>query len=244
MVFPNLKKRVPEPTEEMEGKEEVMSFLNTRTSISKSTTFNIVRIDVLKKSKLKSGKILDVGCGFGGLIKNINHYKKGFSFIGIDLSRTMIAAAKKYCTGIPAKFYARPANKTGFKTESFDLIICKDTIHHINNPVKVLKELYRITKKGGFIYIIDLNRNAPMDYIYIEMQRIVNDNNLTNSMQLYDSIQAAYTVPEMKALCKKAGIKNFKVSAPKAGKNFAKEYSVPAEKKGFIETRWVAVIKK
>ena len=81
MVFPNLKKRVPEPSEEMEGKEEVMSFLSTRTSISKTTTFNIVRIDALKKTRIKSGKILDVGCGFGGLIKNINHNKKGFSFV-------------------------------------------------------------------------------------------------------------------------------------------------------------------
>ncbi|MBW3018036.1 class I SAM-dependent methyltransferase [Candidatus Woesearchaeota archaeon] len=230
----------------MEGKKEVKGFLGTRNSIKRKSTFNVVRIDVLKESKLKSGKILDVGCGFGGLIKNINHYRKGFSFVGIDLSKAMIDAARKYCEGIPAIFYVKPADKTGFKTESFDLVICKDTFHHFNRPVKVLTELYRITKKRGFIYITDLDRNTSMDLVYEEMQRLA-EKRLLTSMMLYDSIQAAYTVPEMKLLFKKAGFKKYKIYTKKSGKNFVKEYNVPdaglRNILGFIETRWVAIIR-
>ena len=86
-----------------------------------------------------------------------------------------------------------------------------------------------------------------MDLVYEEMQRLA-EKRLLTSMMLYDSIQAAYTVPEMKQLFKKAGIKKYKIYTRKAGKNFVKEYNVPdagfRNILGFIETRWIAVIKK
>ncbi|MBW3014561.1 class I SAM-dependent methyltransferase [Candidatus Woesearchaeota archaeon] len=243
MSYLNLKKRIPEPEEEMEGEEEVMSF----SSGQSGSSYKLTCIDIFKNAKLNSGKILDIGCGFGGLIKNIHQQKPSFSFVGIDLSKAMLSMARKFCKGIDVKFYQKEADKTGFKSESFDLIVCKDTIHHFKNPVTILKEMYRLLRKGGYIHMVDIKRNTDEDIIHRLCQHIANTNVL-HAIQYLDSAQAAYTIQEMKQLFKKAGIMNFKIYEPKFNNNTIKKYQILPEKIGsaelFFKTRWIAVIKK
>ena len=37
----------------------------------------------------------------------------------------------------------------------FDIIICTNSFHHYLNPDKAMKEIYRLLKVGGKIYILD-----------------------------------------------------------------------------------------
>ena len=37
----------------------------------------------------------------------------------------------------------------------FDIVMCINSVHHFLNPDKALKELYRLLKEGGKIFIID-----------------------------------------------------------------------------------------
>ena len=39
------------------------------------------------------------------------------------------------------------------KSKSFDVVICMDTLEHIKNDSKVIKELFRILQPGGFAFI-------------------------------------------------------------------------------------------
>ncbi len=43
--------------------------------------------------------------------------------------------------------------KLPFEDETFDTIICNSIIEHVDNIIPVIKELFRILKKGGNIYI-------------------------------------------------------------------------------------------
>jgi SAM-dependent methyltransferase len=40
-----------------------------------------------------------------------------------------------------------------YKDEFFDIVHCVNALDHCKNPLKALKEMYRICKKGGWIYL-------------------------------------------------------------------------------------------
>ena len=47
------------------------------------------------------------------------------------------------------------AQKTSFKTESFDYVIASNMIHHMPYPTKFFREINRILKKGGKLIIFE-----------------------------------------------------------------------------------------
>jgi ubiquinone/menaquinone biosynthesis C-methylase UbiE len=100
---------------------------------------------------------LDVGCGTGWALGEIAKSLHGRGqFYGVDLSTKMIAKAKENFKN-QANFHFMKANAEliPLNNEFFDLIICTNSFHHYLNPVKVLKEMKRLLKSGGKIYILD-----------------------------------------------------------------------------------------
>jgi ubiquinone/menaquinone biosynthesis C-methylase UbiE len=139
------------------------------------------------------------------------------------------------------------ADSLKFEQGFFDLIVCKDTFHHFQNPVKVLKEMYGVLKKGGHIYITDIRRDAPEDIFYQGLQELV-ENNIIHATQFFHSIKASYTMPEIKQILKKAKLKNYKIWKNKITKNFFKEYCVSPKNQlwvsNYFSDRWMLIIKK
>lgn len=99
---------------------------------------------------LKGKRILDVGCGPGRDVKYFK--KKGYNPIGIDLSEEMIKFARRTCD---AEFKIMDMRKLEFESSSFDGVWCSASLFHL--PRKdfkvVLKEIYRILKPQGILYI-------------------------------------------------------------------------------------------
>lgn len=103
-------------------------------------------------SKKDSGrKILDVGCGTGVILNEFNKYGKAY---GIDLSQH----ALKFCKLRGLKNVTKgSALKMPYQSDYFDIIGCFDVLYHkdVKDDEKALKELYRVCKKGGRIFITD-----------------------------------------------------------------------------------------
>lgn len=107
----------------------------------------IKKILELVKRDLKSNtEILDAGCGSGYLLSLI---PKGKLF-GIDISKFLLKIAKKRLKK-RAKLYESFVEKTPFRNDFFDIVICTEVIEHTIDPKKVCKELARITKPTGKI---------------------------------------------------------------------------------------------
>lgn len=245
----NLKKRVPEPMQEMEGYKEVKSFFITPQKLHRESfdIYVLIAKDLLKSFNIKKGKVLDVGCGYGGLIKQLAFFRKNLAFVGIDISKSMLKLGREYLRKVKAKLLFMFAEKLSFKNEEFDLVLCKDTFHHFQNAVKVLKEMYRVTKKGGHIYITDLRRDSSKKVVYQTIQRCAELNEV-NAQQYIDSLRASYTISEMRKLLKKIGIENYKILKPKVRKNFTKDYGVNSKQylsaATYLLGRWNLLIKK
>jgi len=96
-------------------------------------------------------KILDTGCGTGIILNEFNKYGKTY---GIDLS----AHAIKFCKlrGIN-NVTKSSVLKIPFESNYFDVVGCFDVLYHkdVEDDKKALKELSRVCKKGGRIFITD-----------------------------------------------------------------------------------------
>lgn len=102
----------------------------------------------------KNLKILDIGCGTGGLTLFLTNWGK---VIGIEKNQLAIKLAKKR----QLKIIKADAQKLPFSDNKFDLVTIFDVLYHkdINDVIKVIKESYRVLKINGFFLITDSSFN-------------------------------------------------------------------------------------
>lgn len=99
------------------------------------------------KKYLPSGKILEIGSGGGRDAREL--IKKGYNYIGTDISEGLLKAAKKYNPG--AKFLLKSVYDLDFPENSFDgFWACAVLLHIPKNRIdKALKQIHRIVRLGG-----------------------------------------------------------------------------------------------
>ncbi|RSC93655.1 class I SAM-dependent methyltransferase [Tenacibaculum singaporense] len=118
---------------------------NSTRKADKKLTENLIRL----LSPSKEGVYLDIGCGTGNYTHEIQ--KRGFQFIGIDPSETMLKEAKEKNKNITWKIGI--AEKTSLPKNSVDGIIGTLTIHHWNNLNLGFQELYSVLRNKGKVVI-------------------------------------------------------------------------------------------
>ncbi len=94
-------------------------------------------------------KVLDVGCGDGALFHLIKD--KCNEYYGTDISKTALSLIKD--KKVKAKVVNINTEKLPFKDNFFDYTICLDVIEHVFDPVKLVDELFRVTKPEGDVII-------------------------------------------------------------------------------------------
>ena len=159
----------------------------------------------------KKGKVLDVACGYGGLMKGLQKYRKNLKFTGIDIAKSMIAVGRKYIANKKINFDLMSADNINFENESFDYVICKDSFHHFKNPAQGMKELLSLVKNGGTLYIYDLTRDAPLKQIARRLNTFEAEH---EKKRFLASINASLTLAEMRELLRKIGITKFQYFYP------------------------------
>ncbi len=110
-------------------------------------------------SNIKEGTILDLGTGPGYLPIEIVKTSPSIKVDGIDLTRKLINMARTNASkaGVAHRvnFQVGNAAKLPFEDDSYDMVISTGMLHALKNPVNVLKECYRVLKRGGEAWIYD-----------------------------------------------------------------------------------------
>lgn len=110
-------------------------------------------------SNLKFENFLDVGCASGYMLDKISKAYPNAKYFGVDVYDKAIISAKKNYPNL--NFKIASADKLPFANNTFDLIICYETIEHLENPRKALQEFRRVIKDGGSL-ILAMDSGNPL----------------------------------------------------------------------------------
>jgi len=100
---------------------------------------------------------VDIGCGTGAFTARFLKY--GFKLSGIDISPNCIKyAAEKYPN---VTFKVGDAERTNYPDQIFDIVFLSGVLHHFQDLSVIIRECYRILKKGGVLLGYDPNRQNP-----------------------------------------------------------------------------------
>jgi len=117
----------------------------------------------------KSIKILDIGVGLGRILQKIKNTfpEKELELYGIDISIDYLSVAKT--KGIEVS--CSNIEDLPYKDNFFDIIICTDVLEHVIDLNLSIKEVKRVLKDGGYLFVRvpnkeDLSQYLANDYPY------------------------------------------------------------------------------
>jgi len=137
---------------------------------------------------LKPGaKVLDAGCGTGGLILRFQRCHPEWNYAGIDFMPIACELAQRRC-GAGVDLRVASITELPFADASFDAVVSADVVCQVVNPGAAAAEFFRVLKPGGVVII-----NVPA---YMWMWSYHDDSCQTKHR---------YTRPEIAALLQGAG---------------------------------------
>lgn len=137
---------------------------NIQLSGADSLYFAHMKVALLRSfEKNSSAKLLDIGCGDGATELFMLQHFPDWQINAIDISEKSIAAAM--ARKLPAvSFSVYNGTRTSFDDNSFDIIFMAGVLHHIDYGLHqvIIKEIYRLLKKGGRLYLFEHNPLNPL----------------------------------------------------------------------------------
>ena len=105
----------------------------------------------LRASGAARGTLVDVGCGRGTLHAQLSEaYAR---YIGVDVVRH---------EGFPAEaelvLMNLDSGRLPLADGSADVVVCAETIEHVENPRLLMRELVRIARPGGYLFVTTPNQ--------------------------------------------------------------------------------------
>lgn len=115
----------------------------------KYKAYKIMALWALESFKRKDAKILDLGCGTG--LSSVEFFKKGFSVIGVDISKEMLKKAERYPF---EKLICQDLEKP-LKVENnkFDIIMLIGVMEFIRDPLFLFKQINKKLKPDGIFLV-------------------------------------------------------------------------------------------
>jgi len=131
----------------------------------------------LERLRLRQGDTaVDLGCGLGfDVSKMANIVFPGGSSIGIDVSQTLVDAARKaFCDHEGVSFKRGDIHNLDIPSNSVDGIRVDRTLQHVQDPQRVISEMVRVLKPGRWMvcaepdwstFVIDADNNEVTDLV-------------------------------------------------------------------------------
>lgn len=115
--------------------------------------WHVERQPLIDSLELSAGQtVLDAAVGTG---LNLPAYPAGVQVTGVDLSEGMLAEARKKQVAADVTLKVADLNHLEFPNNSFDAAASGFTLCVVDNPVRALQEILRVTKPGSLIAILD-----------------------------------------------------------------------------------------
>jgi len=160
-----------------EARNQTTSWKKWRATVKASIEYRVFHekhqgyyIDVLKDETngLGGKMILNVGCGYGGL--EVALWEHRAKPLGCDINKRFIKIAKlrgQTFAQNELPFLLCDGHKLPFRDEIFDVVACLAVLEHVTESYIVVKEMIRVLKHGGYVFIkTGPNKMFPYDIHY------------------------------------------------------------------------------
>lgn len=111
-----------------------------------------IELSVMTLRGNKKGRLLDVGCGIGIFLEKMRSL--GWEVIGVETDEKAVEVARKR---FGLNTHQGTLEQMNFPDESMDAIVVHHVIEHVGDPIRTLKECYRILKPLGRLVITTPN---------------------------------------------------------------------------------------
>lgn len=125
--------------------DESWNCINQEKLKSYINNFDFSEDDIIEiLTENKKNKILDAGCGCG--IYALKLAKNGFDVDGFDIADSAVTIATKIMkdNGFNGNFIGADIKETGFQSELYDAVVCKDVIDHMKKSDAAYDILYEL----------------------------------------------------------------------------------------------------
>jgi ubiquinone/menaquinone biosynthesis C-methylase UbiE len=125
-----------------------------------------VILDALQQAGIDPGetRLLDIGCSTGILTR---HYAEFFGrVVGIDIDDGAVEWARQNRAAENVAYRIGDSMDVPFPDGEFDLVTCTHIYEHVPDAKRMLDEIHRVLKPGGFCYFAAENRLRLWDEHY------------------------------------------------------------------------------
>jgi SAM-dependent methyltransferase len=181
-----------------------------------------------EKISIKPGmRILEIGCGEGGVLKAF--INKGCVGIGVELDAVRIGDAQKFLPEDIAagrlKFVTKDIYQSDPETDfngPFDIIVLKDVIEHIHDQAKLIGWMKNFLKPGGIVFFgfppwympfgghqqICKSKISKLPYIHLlpkSIYKAILKNRKENVEEMMEIRETGISIERFEKICKKEG---------------------------------------
>jgi len=166
---------------------------------------------------VEKGRAIDVGTGPGIFPIFISKTLPEIRFKGIDLSPMMVELAKKNAIdegiGDKIEFEVGSAYSLPCENHSIDLLLCINTLHHLDRPADFFSEVARALKEGGAFVIVDFHRDTSSIIVGIFnlFWRAFFGKHPKAKNGFLESVRSSYTLEEYKSFLEQSKLKDWKL---------------------------------
>jgi ubiquinone/menaquinone biosynthesis C-methylase UbiE len=118
---------------------------------------------ILTERRFETGRILDVGCGFGATAIVLAQTIPGCEIVGIDLSEPLLnlamQASQSHGLGERVTFEKADAQQIPYDDDAFDAILNLQMLHIVADPIAMLDEMERVLIPDGVLLMADIRRS-------------------------------------------------------------------------------------
>ena len=160
--------------------------------------------DLLAATGGELGDLLDLGTGTAQIPIELASRDVDCRIMAVDAALAMLDVARMNVeiAGVSMQIQLDrvDAKELIYEDDSFDTVISNSIIHHIPEPITVMRETLRVLRPGGWLFFRDLSRPETveqLDHLVAEYAGQESD----HARQMFaDSLRAALSLEEMRGL--------------------------------------------
>lgn len=162
-------KRIPEP-ELMDSPEQTSAYAAADFSEPNQIFCQAVGAAVAEHPTNHRQRLLDLGCGSGGLLVALASTLPAWEMLGIDAGPNMLKLAERAIGDhrLENRVHLReahlPSDLESLRAEGpFDAIVSNSLLHHLNDPMTLWAAIAALGQPGTIVVVMDLVRPASTD---------------------------------------------------------------------------------